>query len=252
MVLQLQKNIIYGPINSRRLGKSLGINLMPIDYKLCSFNCIYCQYGKTDILTDNLTSYKKDLPDLKEIEISLENFLRNSPSIDYITFSGNGEPTLHPEFSDIVNLVVDLRNKYAPVTKIALLSNSTFPCNKEIGRAFEKIDLKIFKLDVGSEDLFLKVNRPFKGISFKDLIENLKKLDRIVIQSLFFTGKIENSSNGKVRDWMERLREIKPKGIQIYTIDRPTDEKLKIVSRERLLEIADNVRRLLGFKINVY
>ena len=252
MVLQLQKNIIYGPINSRRLGRSLGINLMPTNYKLCSFNCIYCQYGKTDILTNNLTPYKKDLPGLKEIKMSLENFLRNSPHLDYITFSGNGEPTLHPEFNDIVDLVVDLRNKFAPTAKIALLSNSTFPCNKEIRRAFEKIDLKVFKLDVGNEDLFLKVNRPYKKISFKEIIENLKELDDIVIQSLFFAGNIENSSTGKVSDWMEWLREIKPKGIQIYTKDRPADEKVDVVSREKLLEIADNVRKSLGFRINVY
>jgi wyosine [tRNA(Phe)-imidazoG37] synthetase (radical SAM superfamily) len=252
MVLQLQKGIIYGPINSRRLGKSLGINLMPTTYKLCSFNCIYCQYGKTEVLTNNLIPYVKDLPNLKEIELCLEKFLRNFPKIDYITFSGNGEPALHPQFNEIVDLIVYLRNKYLPHTKIALLSNSSFPNNDDLKKAFSKIDLKIFKLDVGSEDLFLKVNRPFKEISYKEIIEKLKSFDNFVIQSVFFTGKIENSSHENVKKWIEKLKEIKPKEVQIYTIDRPTEQELEKISRKKLMEIANNVKNLLSFNINVY
>ncbi len=131
MVLELQKGIIYGPINSRRLGKSLGINLMPTSYKLCSFNCIYCHYGDTKILSRNLTPYLKDLPSPTLVKQSLEKFLHNYPKIDFITFSGNGEPTLHPQFSEIVDIIKELRDKYIPDVKLALLSNSTFPIFRE-------------------------------------------------------------------------------------------------------------------------
>jgi len=248
MVLQLQKGIVYGPVNSRRLGKSLGINLMPVNYKLCSFNCVYCQYGKTKILTNNLSPYIKDLPTLEEIKISVEKFLKNSPKINYITFSGNGEPTLHPQFNEIVDLIIALRDKYLPYVKIALLSNSTFPDNEKIKGAFSKIDLKIFKLDVGSEDLFLEVNRPFKEISFTKIIKNLKNLDDIIIQSMLFTGKIENSSDEKIRKWMEKLEEIRPREIQVYTTDRPTEQMLERVPKERLTEIAENVRNYWALK----
>jgi wyosine [tRNA(Phe)-imidazoG37] synthetase (radical SAM superfamily) len=253
MILELQKDIIYGPINSRRLGKSLGINLMPTSYKLCSFNCIYCHYGNTKILARNLTPYLKDLPTPTEVKLSLEKYLNNSPEIDYITFSGNGEPTLHPQFHEIVEIVKEIRDMYLPYVKLALLSNSTFLNSSKMINSLNKIDLRIFKLDAGTENLFLKLNRPYKEIKFEEIIRNLKNIKDYVVQTVFLAGEINNSSGESVNEWIKKLKEINPKEVQIYTIDRPTANKRLIkVSKERLNEIKNEVIKTTGIKITVY
>ncbi|MBC7262205.1 MAG: radical SAM protein, partial [Chloroflexi bacterium] len=125
MVLPLQVDILYGPVNSRRLGRSLGINLMPGAYKLCSFNCVYCHYGWTKEHTLDAGSFAQDLPPLQQVVERLEIAARSALDFDYLTFSGNGEPTLYPQFAELMDEVVRIRNTYRPEAKIALLSNAT-------------------------------------------------------------------------------------------------------------------------------
>ncbi|MFQ6082961.1 MAG: radical SAM protein [Candidatus Aminicenantia bacterium] len=253
MPLELQKDIIYGPINSRRLGKSLGINLMPVKYKLCSFNCVYCHYGSTQVLAKNLHQYQKDLPTPEQFKISLEKALIDLPEIDFITFSGNGEPSLHPQFEEIVDMTVELRNKYLPQVKLAILSNSTSLDLPKVRQALSKLDLVILKLDAGNENIYKKINRPFKEITYHQIIRDLKGIKDIILQTVFVAGRIDNSTEEAVEDWIEKLSEIRPKQVQIYSIDRPTgDEKLIKVSQERLKEISEKAKELTGLEINVY
>ena len=124
MLLELQRKIIYGPVNSRRLGRSLGINILPRSQKICSFNCLYCQYGLND--RKNSKNNKVIFPDQNEVLLAVENALKHlDPPPAYLTFSGNGEPTLHPEFPDIVDRIQWLKKKQCPESKTAILSNSS-------------------------------------------------------------------------------------------------------------------------------
>ena len=145
--LKLKTGITYGPVNSRRLGRSLGINLSPNSYKACSFSCVYCHYGWTDYFIGDYSEVQSDIPEPDEVRRELEEVLKKGTEFDYITFSGNGEPTLHPQFDRIVDLVVETRDKYSPEKKVAILSNSSMLNKREVLNALGRIDLRIMKLD---------------------------------------------------------------------------------------------------------
>jgi wyosine [tRNA(Phe)-imidazoG37] synthetase (radical SAM superfamily) len=224
MVLPIKKSIIYGPVNSRRLGASLGVNLMPHGRKYCDFDCLYCHYGRT---TDHRRYPEK--PDLfPETDIVLrevENWLRSDVQFGYLTFSGNGEPTLHPRFAEIARGCRDLARKLRPDVKVTLLSNSSTCTDPGITAALSYIDLPIMKLDAGDPGLFDRINRPAAGIKFEDILAGLVKLEDITIQTLFLTGDPDNSTPAAVASWLDRLETIKPEAVQIYTLDRPFARK---------------------------
>lgn len=214
------KGIIYGPINSRRLGWSLGINLFGNKKKICSLNCKYCERGWTDLLNNKFLN-SRNFPEVLEVVETLENTLddiRIKP--EYLTFSGNGEPTLYPRFSEIVDEVVKIRNRKLPETKIAILSNSTTLDNNDVIYTLEKFDERIMKLDVGNEKTFRIFNSPIKNITLEEVIIGLKKLKNITIQSLFAGGNEGNYKEKNLEDWLEMLKIINPNYVQIYTIDR--------------------------------
>jgi len=251
--LKLQKGIIYGPINSRRLGSSLGINLSPIAYKLCSFNCIYCQYGKTKVHTIDVIRNLSDLPTKQQVKNALEDWVKMGEKVDYITFSGNGEPTLHPEFDKIVDDVIKLRDSYLPQAKVAILSNSSNVSSPEVKKALKKLDLPIMKLDCGTKDMFQKISCPAKGIEYEKIVDDLKELKNIVIQSVFIGGEVTNTKPDEVEEWIERIRYILPKKIQIYSLDRPFNEKsISKVDRYVLSKIAELASELSGIEVEVY
>lgn len=252
-ILKLQEGIIYGPIKSRRLGPSLGINLLPTTYKLCTFNCIYCQYGWTLAHTDDATKYADDLPTPEKLEQALEGWLKQSQNISYITFSGNGEPCLHPEFDQMVEVASKLRNKYLPQARLAILSNSTCLGRRNVIKGLKRLDVRIMKLDCGSEEIFQKVNRPHKNIEYEEVVENLKNLPDTVIQSVFMDGEINNIGEKEMEKWIERLNYIKPKEVQIYSIDRPSaDQTLKLVGKEKLKEIAQKAEKTTKISVRVF
>lgn len=251
--LRLQKGIIYGPINSRRLGSSLGINLSPNAYKLCSFNCIYCQYGKTKVHTIEVIKNLSDLPTKDEVKDALEDWLKKGEKVDYITFSGNGEPTQHPEFDKIVDEVIKLRDKYLPQAKVAILSNSSNVSSPEVKKALKKLDLRIMKLDCGTKEMFEKMNGPAEGIEYEKLVDDLKELKNIIIQSVFIGGEVTNTKPDEVEEWIERLRYILPKKIQIYSLDRPfIGKSISKVDRYVLSKIAELASELSGIEVEVY
>jgi len=238
MLLKLQENIIYGPIQSRRLGRSLGINILPPNIKYCNFNCLYCQYGWTDF---HYLKHNKNppFPGTGEILIAVEKTLSAlHPKPAYITFSGNGEPTLHPDFHEIVNGVIHLRNNLSQASKTAILSNSTTVSNPDIQKAISKLDALIMKLDTGHQRMFLKYNRPVKGIDLHSIFKGLAQLKNITIQTLFCKGAQGNYHEQNLKDWIQKLKFISPKTVQIYTLDRDTpSSSISSLSQEELLNI---------------
>jgi wyosine [tRNA(Phe)-imidazoG37] synthetase (radical SAM superfamily) len=255
--LSLQSGIIYGPLRSRRLGMSLGINLLPEDYKLCSFNCVYCQYGWTHEPVVDATHALKDLPRPDQVSDALEKALKaivkKRQKLDAVTFSGNGEPTLHPDFLAIVETALSLRDKYLPEAKLAALSNSSTVTRPEVRAALDRLDLRIMKLDAGSEEIVHQLNGPAPPFYLRDIVTGLKDLKDVILQSLFVQGRITNADPDSVALWLESVREIRPLLVQIYTLDRvPADSRIWKVNRPTLEWIASQVRWRAGVKAEIY
>jgi wyosine [tRNA(Phe)-imidazoG37] synthetase (radical SAM superfamily) len=247
-IIPLQRGIIYGPVNSRRLGRSLGINLSPTTYKICSFNCVYCQYGETA----TYSPVNKDIPSAEEVLKAVEKSLKNMKGkYDVVTFSGNGEPTLHPEFYEIVCGVRELTDRISG-TPLAVLSNSSTVNIPEVRKALKKIDLKVMKLDAGDEITFMRINRPH-GIRFNDIIEGLYLLDDIILQTLLFKGRFSNYSEEHISNYIEVVRYIRPNEIQIYSLDRGTAiGGLKEIKPEELERVARRIESETGIKTRAY
>ncbi|MGD8924322.1 MAG: radical SAM protein [Syntrophobacterales bacterium] len=253
MLIPLQRGILYGPVNSRRLGKSLGINLMPSEYKLCSFNCVYCHYGWTRKPTMDTSKYIQDLPTFDHVVKAVDEAARSSLQFDFLTFSGNGEPTLHPRFPELVDEVVAIRNQHRPRVKVALLSNSSGLVNPGVRESIAKIDIPIFKLDAGSEKKFRLINRPAGGVNFTEILNLLCSLNDIYIQTIFIQGSPANVSKEDLKAYFGQLQRIQPVEAQIYSIDRPVPKaQIALVSPERLKEIASQGQRETGVKINPF
>jgi wyosine [tRNA(Phe)-imidazoG37] synthetase (radical SAM superfamily) len=258
MATFLFDEIIFGPVKSRRLGVSLGINLLPVKKKICNFNCIYCECGWTNDYGNKLSS----LPSRKEVFEALSQKLsvmkEKGQHPDVITYAGNGEPTLHPEFAGIIDDSIELRNKYFPDTSIAVLSNATTITKPHIREALLKVDQNILKLDSACDNTIHLNNQPNKKIIAGDLINELKKFNgKLIIQTLFLRGSfkgsvIDNTTPDELREWLKAIDEIRPSEVMIYTISRDTPEggKLEKVSLKDLHLIAKMVNDL-GIKTQV-
>lgn len=253
MLLPLHRGIIYGPVNSRRLGPSLGINLMPGDYKLCSFNCVYCHYGWTKEHTLDFAKSVRDLPTVAEVAQAVEPAAASPLAFDFFTFSGNGEPTLHPNFPQVVDELVRLRDRHRPAAKVALLSNSTGLFREEVRACLSKIDLPVFKLDAGSEDTFQAINRPAPGIRLARVVDLLASLEDICIQTVLVEGRPSNVADCELEAYFHHVRRIKPREVHIYSIDRPVPKAdIFLVSPEWLEEIARRGEGETGVPIRAF
>jgi wyosine [tRNA(Phe)-imidazoG37] synthetase (radical SAM superfamily) len=250
--------IIFGPVKSRRLGVSLGINLLPATKKLCNFNCIYCECGWTIDTTKERCSFPKRDEIYKALEEKLSEMKAKNKSPDVITFAGNGEPTLHPDFPGIVDDCIELRNKYFPKARIAVLSNSTTITIPQIKEALMKVDQNILKLDSGF-DLTVRVhNQPMINVKVAELIGNLKRFNgQLIIQTLFLRGSfngraIDNTTPEEIEAWIKAIEMIKPYEVMIYTISRdtPAGGQLEKVPLADLKRIAGMVNRL-GIKTSI-
>lgn len=255
--LPLRTGIIYGPVESRRLGVSLGINLLPTTYKLCSFNCIYCQYGWTKKATMSLTEELKDLPQPEEVKTALEAALvqlsQSEQTVDSITICGNGEPTLYPNLLEVIEAARRLQEQYQPQARLAILSNSSTVVDKAIRDALDLLDLKVMKFDAGSEEMFQQLNHPGGPIYMGEIVAGLKTLKNIYLQSLFVQGRVTNADPDSVSLWVEKVREIRPLGVQVYTLERePADEKLERVNLATLEWIANQVHWQAGVPADVF
>lgn len=249
--------IIFGPVRSRRLGISLGVNLMPTDSKICSFNCIYCECG----WNPKKREHKSKLPTREQVKQKMEDKLRemvqNNELPDVITFAGNGEPTLHPEFEWIIDDTIELRNQLAPKAKIAVLSNSSMLHKPSVVRALLKVEDNILKLDSAFEETVRQIDCPVGRFNLAEVIENLKAFNgKLIIQTLFVRGNfngqiIDNTTEHEISAWLKLIEEIKPSQVMIYTIDRDTPASgLEKVKLEELQQIASRVESL-GIKTQV-
>lgn len=250
----LQTKIIYGPVQSRRLGRSLGVNILPTQWKVCTFDCLYCQYGWTCCQWEDQAADQLGLPAPDEVAEALETALLQQGQVDAITLAGNGEPTLHPRFGDIARLAAGVRDCRAPGVPLVILSNSSTLTMPEVREAFRLIDRPVMKLDAGSAGLFAAVNRPRSGIEFGSVIESLAALERVEIQSLFFDGPVNNTGPEDIDLWLDALVRVHPVALQVYSLDRtPAESRLLQVNRERLEEIAAAARsRLPGLRVDVF
>lgn len=248
--IPLQRGIIYGPVLSRRLGRSLGINLMPVDCKLCSFDCIYCQYGGTDIMTKDPSP--SVLPSVDDVCWAVEKALRKPRTIDFLTFSGNGESTLHPQFPEIVHTVKALKDELRPDAKLALLSNASTINNVNIQNALGMIDAPMMKLDAGDEHTFKKINQPVSGVEFSDIVKGLKSITQLMLQTMFVDGDISNIQGEAYQAWINLLMELRPLLVHIYSTERPTAEmSVKRVDPKKLGQIAEELKHM-GVNVKVF
>ena len=249
--------IIFGPVKSRRLGVSLGVNLLPTDSKVCSFDCIYCECGWTPKKREK----KAVLPTRQQVRQMMEEKLTEMAESqelpDVITFAGNGEPTLHPEFEGIMDDTIELRNRLAPGAKIAVLSNATMLHKPSVLRALLKVEDNIQKLDSAIEETIRRIDCPASNFRLKDVVENLKSFDgKVIIQTLFLHGSfkgeiIDNTTEEELSEWLKLIAEIKPSQVMIYTIERDTPATgLEKVNLEELQQIAERVKEI-GFEVQV-
>lgn len=248
--------VIFGPIRSRRLGLSLGVNLLPVDAKICSFNCIYCECGFNTTM-NNFRYPTRD--EVKQIlEQKLTGMVQAGQVPDVITFAGNGEPTLHPHFEDIIADTLALRNHLCPSAKVSVLSNSTRIHKPHIFNALKTVDNNILKFDSAIEPTMRLIDQPqSKQITVDWLIHELTKFEgNLIIQTMFLRGevngqKIDNTTETELNSWINALKEIKPKLVMIYSLDRDTPvDTLRKVSVEELNHIA-GITRKAGFEVSV-
>lgn len=249
---------IFGPIHSRRLGTSLGINLSPADGKVCSFDCLYCEAGY-----NAQGAGKAGLPEEEKVAADLEHKLQemkqNGENLDVITFSGNGEPTLHPKFPEIVDKVLDLRDKYFPDAKVSVLTNSTRIFTPKVARALDKVDNNILKLDSAIEPTMRLIDRPNdKDFTVERTVEALKQFaGKGIIQTMFLRGShngqpVDNTTPEEVDALIEAYRQIRPASVMIYSLDRSTpEEKLVKVGRDELEAIASRITAATGLPVSV-
>ena len=244
MATILFNEIVFGPIKSRRLGSSLGVNLLPKFGKWCSFDCIYCECGwNKDGKKDTTLPTKEEV--YQALSDRLHQLSQEGTPVDTITFSGNGEPTMHPAFADIIDFTLQLRDKLYPSAKVSVLTNATQLGKHEVRDALQKIDNPILKIDSPIEELVEAINIPNEAYSLSGTIENIKLFNHnFILQTMFLKGTVDGNvidcTNAEhVQKWRDLVRELAPREVMMYTIDRETPAKdLQKVTLEEMQAIA--------------
>ena len=244
-------DIIYGPIRSRRLGISLGVNLLPLHSKLCNFDCIYCECGWNEDNRAEKPRFNKREDVREALRVTLSKMKAEGTMPDVITFAGNGEPTIHPEFEGIIDDTIALRDELAPKAKVSVLSNATQLHREDVLRALHRVDNAILKLDSAIEHTAELINKPCGNYSVERIVEQLSSFGReFVLQTMFLRGEhngdiIDNTIESELMAWAAVVEHLRPRSVMVYSIDRATPCKtLQKVEREELEKIADRVRAL--------
>ncbi len=222
----MREEIVFGPIHSRRLGSSLGINVLPEHGKLCNFDCIYCECGwNRDGRGDTHLPVAGDLR--AALEARLSACSRDGIGIDSITFSGDGEPTLNPDFPEMVDITLELRDRFFPEAKVSVLSNATMVHKDAVFEALRKVDNPILKIDAPTTALARVINRPAGGYRVERIVEALKRFEGdFVLQTMFLKcDGFDSSSPEFLQGWMDIVRTLRPREVMVYTIDRETPQK---------------------------
>lgn len=246
----LYDNIIFGPIKSRRLGLSLGVNLLPIESKLCNFNCIYCECGWNEEHEGKKRFNSRD--DVRTmLRSTLSRMTTEGTPPDVITFAGNGEPTMHPDFEQIIDDTIALRDELCPTAKVSVLSNATQIGREDVVRALLRVDNNILKLDSAFDSTVQIMNKPVGNYSVARIVDLMKQFHgNMILQTMFLRGeymgkRIDNTSEQEVQAWLEVVKKIAPKKVMVYSIDRDTPcQTLEKVSKDELSKIASHVEAL--------
>lgn len=255
MTIPLYEGILYGPVNSRRFGRSLGINLLPANRKVCSLDCCYCQLGFAKAV--NRADASTKLPRFEEIREACDReFARLNAeklSLNDITVAGNGEPTLHPEFLAISRYLKEARDRFWPQAKLSLLSDAMHLDKADVREALACYDSPALKFEWGLPDTFARMNG-VKSSYFEKIVSGIRQVKTpYIIQSLFVDGPISNTSQEEIDQWISYLKSFSPRSIQVYSLDRPpADSRLKPVSKNNLQEIANRVTRETGHATEVF
>jgi len=254
MATFLFDDIVFGPVKSRRLGQSLGINLLPENAKVCNFDCVYCECGWTHASSGKLPS-KQDI--FTRMESGFQECVEKGIEVDVITFAGNGEPTLHPDFSEIVDETIRLRNQILPDAKIAVLTNAGNLHKPNVRNSLKKIEMAILKLDSAIESTVRAINQPAAGFNFDAYLEHIKNFPgQKIIQSMFLKYQkgnrfIDNASENELNAWINALIAIQPDLVMIYSVARDTpDAGVEAHSRKTLEQIAERVKTA-GFQVEI-
>jgi wyosine [tRNA(Phe)-imidazoG37] synthetase (radical SAM superfamily) len=242
-------DIIYGPVHSRRLGLSLGVNLLPNDGKLCNFNCIYCECGWSNKGFKPRFNKREDVARILGEKLSEMSAAGTPP--DVITFAGNGEPTMHPDFEQIIDDTLRLRDEFCPSAKVSVLSNATRIGFDNVHRALLRVDNNILKLDSAFDDTVRLIDDPNGSYSVAETVRKMKTFDgKFILQTMFLRGEymgnvVDNTTEEEVSAWLDLVKEMQPKSVMIYTIDRNTPANdIRKVPVEDLREIAARVEQL--------
>jgi len=252
----LFNEIIFGPVKSRRLGNSLGINLLPTKSKLCNFNCVYCECGLNDDSASDPYPQKETVA--TELEKKLIELQKNNNLPDVITFAGNGEPTMHPQFSKVIDDTISLRDKYAPQCEITVLSNATMLRNPKVMEALKKVNRAFMKIDSANEITSKIINQPTLSIPIDTLSAQMSELgDKLIIQTMFLRGSVngksfDNTTINEIDALVSFYKKTKPTEVQIYSIARDTPfDTLETINKEELNTIATHISKH-GITVNVF
>lgn len=250
--LQLTSGLIYGPIESPRFGRSIGINLLGTKAKLCNFDCVYCDLGATETRLNKLKESGL-LPTvdeaLKAIEVAFREIHERGPMVHAITISGNGEPTLHPDLLDIANGLVKLRDLWLPEKPISLLTNGASLETRKVHEAVNKFDQRIVKIDAGNEKMFKLMNTPLSRVTLQKVINGVRLLKDVTIQAMFTQGTVDNTGFADIEDWIEVMALLKPKAVHIQGLSRKAHTTGLIrCDEDTLHSIGSRLERRTGLK----
>lgn len=252
----LYDNIIFGPVRSRRLGLSLGVNLLPVDSKLCNFDCIYCECGwNEDHPGHRRFNSREDVREM--LAKTLRRMVDEGEVPDVITFAGNGEPTMHPDFEDIIADTIALRDQICPQAKVSVLSNATQIHREDVRRALLRVDNNILKLDSAFDATVQLINKPQGSYSVERTVELMKLFEgEMILQTMFLRGeylgqRVDNTTEKEVEAWLDIVEQIRPRQVMIYSLDRDTPcQTLEKVEKEELQKIAARLQER-GFNCSV-
>jgi len=247
--------ILYGPLKSRRYGNVLGINLLGAGPKACSFNCVYCELGKTTLRMKDLKNdqiFPSPAALAQHLETEMKKCSEENTTIDAITVVGNGEATIHPDFLACMKLIVAARDKFFPKRKLVVFSNGSQLDSRDVAQGLNLADERLIKLDAGSDVLMKQINRPLVRMSVEHLMPGTRKLRDCTLQCMFVQGFLDNTSNKDVEEWIEIVGMIRPKAVQIYSLDRvPAESGLLKVEEETLDRIAAQLERRTKIRATV-
>ena len=242
-------DVVYGPIRSLRYGSTLGINLLssesdgqPVGEKVCSFNCVYCDLGPTK-LTMNKVRKDYEFPTLEKLREAFKSYITRSVVVDAIVVSGNGEPTLYPDFDEAMKLLCDLRTEHVPGTKIVVLSNGAHLDQKKVVAGLNLVDERVIKIDAGNDTYLQKVNDPLIRINMARFLDGFRKLNGCTIESMFIGGPLANTTPECIEDWIEVIGMVKPRAVQIYSLHRPS------LVRTDLIPLTEDALYSIAFKL---